>query len=238
MRPSPPSSSNNMDKLDNLKILFDDKNLLAQALTHKSWVNEHPGERESNERLEFLGDAILEFVISKDLYVRFPNKEEGYLTALRANLVNTQNLASLAVKLGVGESLFLSKGEEDGGGRKNTSLLADTLEAIIGALFLDKGLPSTEEFITLNLVSEIPEKVGRPLKDPKSRLQEYIQAEGLPAPKYKVAEESGPDHKKRFILEVVVGENALAKGEGKSKSEAEQKAAEAALELVKRPKDR
>ena len=227
-----------MDKLDNLKILFDDKNLLAQALTHKSWVNEHPGERESNERLEFLGDAILEFVISKDLYGRFPNKEEGYLTALRANLVNTQNLASLAVKLGVGESLFLSKGEEDGGGRKNTSLLADTVEAIIGALFLDKGLPSTEEFITLNLVSEIPEKVGQPLKDPKSRLQEYIQAEGLPAPKYKVAEESGPDHKKSFILEVVVGDKALAKGEGKSKSEAEQKAAEAALELVKRPKDR
>ncbi len=227
-----------MDKLDNLKILFDDKNLLAQALTHKSWVNEHPGERESNERLEFLGDAILEFVISKELYGSFPNKEEGYLTALRANLVNTQNLASLAVKLGVGESLFLSKGEEDGGGRKNTSLLADTLEAIIGALFLDKGLPSTEEFITLNLVSEIPEKVGRPLKDPKSRLQEYIQAEGLPAPKYKVAEESGPDHKKSFILEVVVGDKALAKGEGKSKSEAEQKAAEAALELVKRPKDR
>ena len=238
MRPSPPSSSNNMDKHDNLKILFDDKNLLAQALTHKSWVNEHPGERESNERLEFLGDAILEFVISKDLYVRFPSKEEGYLTALRANLVNTQNLASLAIKLGVGESLFLSKGEEEGGGRDNTSLLADTLEAIIGALFLDKGLPSTEEFITLNLVSEIPEKVGRPLKDPKSRLQEYIQAEGLPAPKYKVAEESGPDHKKSFILEVVVGDKALAKGEGKSKSEAEQKAAEAALELVKRPKDR
>src|SRR3990167_5559554 len=227
-----------MDKLDNLKILFDDKNLLAQALTHKSWVNEHPGERESNERLEFLGDAILEFVISKDLYVRFPSKEEGYLTALRANLVNTQNLASLDIKLGVGESLFLSKGEEEGGGRDNTSLLADTLEAIIGALFLDKGLPSTEEFITLNLVSEIPEKVGRPLKDPKSRLQEYIQAEGLPAPKYKVAEESGPDHKKSFILEVVVGDKALAKGEGKSKSEAEQKAAEAALELVKRPKDR
>ena len=235
---SPPKSSNNMDKLDNLKNLFEDKNLLAQALTHKSWVNEHPEVRGSNERLEFLGDAVLEFIISKELYARFPNKEEGYLTALRANLVNTQNLANLAIKLDVGASLFLSKGEEDGGGRDNPSLMADTVEAIIGALFLDKGLPSTEEFITLNLVSEIPEKVGQPLKDPKSRLQEYIQAEGLPAPKYKVAEESGPDHKKSFILEVVVGDKALAKGEGKSKSEAEQKAAEAALELVKRPKDR
>lgn len=227
-----------MDKLNNLKNLFEDKNLLAQALTHKSWVNEHPDERESNERLEFLGDAILEFVISKELYGRFPDKEEGYLTALRATLVNTQNLASLAKKLDVGESLNLSKGEEDGGGRENTSLLADTVEAIIGALFLDRGLGATEEFIKLNLVSEIPEKVGKPLKDPKSRLQEYIQAEGLPAPKYKVIEESGPDHKKRFILEVVVGDKALAKGEGKSKSESEQKAAEAALELVKKGKDR
>jgi ribonuclease-3 len=227
-----------MDKLTSLKNLFLDKELMAQALTHKSWVNEHPGERESNERLEFLGDAILEFVISKELYRRFPDKEEGYLTALRANLVNTQNLASLAIKLEVGSSLFLSKGEEDGGGRDNTSLLADTVEAIIGALFWDSGLEATEEFIRLNLVSEIPEKVGKPLKDPKSRLQEYIQAEGLPTPRYKVTEESGPDHKKRFILEVSVEDKTLAKGEGKSKSEAEQKAAEAALELVKRPKDR
>src|SRR3972149_3965444 len=214
-----------MDKFDGLKKLFSDDELLAQSLTHKSWVNEHPGERASNERLEFLGDAILEFVISKTLYSAFPDKEEGYLTALRANLVNTQNLATLAKKLDVGESLFLSKGEEDGGGREKTSLLADTVEAIIGALFLDRGIPTTEEFIKLNLVSEIPEKVGKPLKDPKSRLQEYIQAEGLPAPKYKVIQESGPDHKKRFILEVVVGDKALAKGEGKNKSEAEQKAA-------------
>ena len=231
---SPPKSSNNMDKLDNLKNLFEDKNLLAQALTHKSWVNEHPEVRGSNERLEFLGDAVLEFIISKELYARFPNKEEGYLTALRANLVNTQNLANLAIKLDVGASLFLSKGEEDGGGRDNPSLMADTVEAIIGALFLDRGILATEEFIKVNLISEIPEKVGKPLKDPKSRLQEYIQAEGLPAPKYKVIEESGPDHKKRFILEVVVGEKVLARGEGKSKSESEQKAAEAALELVKK----
>ena len=231
---SPPKSSNNMDKLDNLKNLFEDKNLLAQALTHKSWVNEHPEVRGSNERLEFLGDAVLEFIISKELYKRFPDKEEGYLTALRANLVNTQNLANLAIKLDVGASLFLSKGEEDGGGRDNPSLMADTVEAIIGALFLDRGIPATEEFIKVNLISEIPEKVGKPLKDPKSRLQEYIQAEGLPAPKYKVIEESGPDHKKRFILEVVVGEKVLARGEGKSKSESEQKAAEAALELVKK----
>src|SRR3972149_11677460 len=115
-----------MDKFDGLKKLFSDDELLAQSLTHKSWVNEHPGERASNERLEFLGDAILEFVISKTLYSAFPDKEEGYLTALRANLVNTENLANLAKKLEVGRYIYLSKGEEEGGGRDNPSLLADT----------------------------------------------------------------------------------------------------------------
>ena len=224
-----------MDKLENLRNLFSDKNLLDQAFTHKSWVNEHLGERASNERLEFLGDAILEFVVSKELYSSFPEKEEGYLTALRANLVNTDNLAGLARKLNVGASLFLSKGEEEGGGRGNPSLFADTVEAIIGALFLDQGLETTHEFIKVNLISEVPEKVAGPLKDPKSRLQEYVQSEGLGAPKYSVVEESGPDHNKRFIVEVKADGKCLGKGEGKSKSEAEQKAAEAALELVKKP---
>lgn len=227
-----------MDKLDNLKNLFQDRELLNQCLTHKSWVNEHPGERQSNERLEFLGDAVLEFVISKTLYLDFPDKEEGYLTALRANLVNTDNLANLAKKLDVGKSIFLSKGEEEGGGRQNPSLLADTVEAIIGALFLDQGLEATEAFIKLNLVSEIPEKVTRPLKDPKSRLQEFVQAEGLPTPKYLVTRESGPDHSKSFAVEAIVAQKTLGKGEGKSKSEAEQKAAEDALKVVKSPPNR
>jgi ribonuclease-3 len=225
-----------MDKLDKLKTFFKNKDLLAQALTHKSWVNEHPNTRESNERLEFLGDAVLEFVISRVLYGQFPDKEEGYLTTLRANLVNTENLASLALKLDVGKSLFLSKGEEEGGGRENPSLLADTVEALIGALFLDQGLSSTEEFIKTNLVSEIPEKVGRPLKDAKSRLQEFVQSEGLTTPKYQVVEQFGPDHNKRFIIEVFVNGSSLARGEGKSKNEAEQNAAKTALELVKKTK--
>jgi len=225
-----------MDKLDKLKTLFKNKDLLAQALTHKSWVNEHQDTRESNERLEFLGDAVLEFVISRVLYIQFPDKEEGYLTALRANLVNTENLANLALKLDVGKSLFLSKGEEEGGGRENPSLLADTVEALIGALFLDQGLSPTEEFIKTNLVSEIPEKVGRPLKDPKSRLQEFVQSEGLTTPKYQVVEQFGPDHNKRFIIEVFVNGSSLGRGEGKSKNEAEQNAAKIALELVKKPK--
>src|SRR6266576_3184980 len=126
---------------------FKNKDLLDLALTHRSWVNEHKGIRNSNERLEFLGDAILEFVVSKELYKDFPDKEEGYLTALRANLVNTISLAGVAEKLDLGSLIFLSKGEEDGGGRKNTSLLADTVEAIIGAMFIDKGIEEAEKFI-------------------------------------------------------------------------------------------
>jgi ribonuclease-3 len=129
-----------MKKVEILRRNFKNKNLLDLALTHRSWVNEHKGERTSNERLEFLGDAILEFVASKQIFNQFPEKEEGYLTALRANLVNTVALAEVAVKLDLGPELFLSKGEEDGGGRTNTSLLADTVEAIIGAIFIDRGI--------------------------------------------------------------------------------------------------
>jgi ribonuclease-3 len=212
-----------------LKSLFKNQDLLTQALTHKSWVNEHKNQRESNERLEFLGDAVLEFIISKELYEAHPNKEEGFLTALRANLVNTQNLANIARKLNVGKVLFLAKGEEDGGGRENPSLLADTLEAIIGAFFLDQGIEPVYEFIKEHIIAEIPEKLSRPLKDPKSRLQEYIQSKKMPTPKYRVIEESGPDHDKKFVLEVSVEGKKLGEGVGKSKSTAEQKAADNAL---------
>jgi len=219
-----------MNNISKLQQIFKNKELLKLALTHKSWVNEHPNERESNERLEFLGDAILEFVVSHDLFNRFPKKEEGYLTALRANLVNTTNLAELAIKLEVGASLYLSKGEEEGGGRQNSSLLADTVEAIIGALFLDSGIETAEKFIKENLITEIPKKITKPLKDAKSRLQEYVQSQGLSAPKYAVMEQSGPDHAKNFIIEVFVNGESWGKGVGKSKSTAEQEAARAGLE--------
>lgn len=212
-----------------LKSLFKNQDLLIQALTHKSWVNEHKNQRASNERLEFLGDAVLEFIISKEIYEQHPDKEEGFLTALRANLVNTQNLANIARKLKVGKGLFLAKGEEDGGGRENPSLLADTVEAVIGALFLDQGIEPVYGFIKEHIIAEIPEKLSKPLKDPKSRLQEYIQSKKLPTPKYRVIEESGPDHNKKFVLEVSVEGKKLGEGAGKSKSTAEQKAADNAL---------
>ncbi|KKU25141.1 MAG: Ribonuclease 3 [Candidatus Woesebacteria bacterium GW2011_GWF1_46_13] len=206
-----------MTDITKLKSLFKDKDVFALALTHKSWVNEHPGGGGTNERLEFLGDAILEFVVSRELYQKFPEKEEGYLTALRANLVNTDNLANVAKRLGVGESLFLSKGEEEGGGRENPSLLADTVES---------------EFIGQNIIVEIPEKVSGPLKDAKSRLQEYVQGQGLPAPRYKVIEEAGPDHNKEFVIEVAIDGKSWGKGLGKSKAVAEQEAAQKALSMV------
>lgn len=212
-------------KIEKLKKSFRDTNLFDHALTHRSWVNEHKGIRTSNERLEFLGDAILEFVASKEIFSKFPDKEEGYLTALRANLVNTVALAEIAKKLELGPELFLSKGEEDGGGRANPSLLADTVEAIIGAIFIDRGIEAAGDFIKENLLSEVDKKAAEPLKDAKSRLQEFVQSKGYPTPKYQVVEESGPDHDKKFVIEVLVNGESWGKGEGKSKNTAEQEAA-------------
>lgn len=214
-----------------LEQLFTNTDLLTLALTHRSWVNEHPGVRESNERLEFLGDAILEFVVSKEIYDQFPDKEEGYLTVLRANLVNTVNLSKLAQKLELGERLLLSKGEIETGGRTNTSLLADTVEAIIGALFLDGGLTKSEQFIQEQLLSGIDETLAQPLKDAKSRLQEIVQSQGLPAPRYVVVKENGPDHSKEFTIQVMIDGKPIAEGVGKNKSEGAQQAAEKALSI-------
>lgn len=218
-----------MTDFEKVKKAFKDSDLLTLALTHKSWVNENPDKRNSNERLEFLGDAILEFVTSNEIYTNFPDKEEGYLTALRAKLVNTISLAKVARKLELGEKLFLSKGEEKEGGRNNTSLLANTVEALIGAIFLDRGLEPSSDFIKSHILVEIPRITKEPLKDAKSRLQELVQAQGLPAPKYEVVSESGPDHNKKFTVEAKVAKNTLGKGKGKNKGEAAQKAAEAAL---------
>ncbi len=218
-----------MNTLQQIKELFSNSEDFDMALTHKSWVNEHPGIRGSNERLEFLGDAVLEFIVSKEIYNMFPDKEEGYLTALRANLVNTVNLAEVAKKLKVGEAIFLSKGEDDGGGRENSSLLADTIEAIIGSLYLNLGIDAAHKFISVNLLADIKEKIKTPLKDAKSRVQEYLQSRGLEAPKYIVREEIGPDHNKKFVIEIVIDGKSFETGEGKSKSEAEQEAATKAL---------
>lgn len=213
-----------------LKNKFKNADLFDLALTHRSWVNEHKGIRSSNERLEFLGDAVLEFIVSKELYSQYPNQEEGYLTALRANIVNTVSLSEIAKKLDLGSILYLSKGEEESGGRTNPSLLADTVEAIIGALYIDNGIENAEEFIKENLLIDLDSRASQPLKDFKSRLQELVQSQSLPTPKYQVVEESGPDHNKKFVIEVTVNGKSWGKGEGKNKSMAEQEAAKDGFE--------
>jgi len=218
--------------MKSLSNLFTNKNLFDLALTHRSWVNEHKGKRTSNERLEFLGDAVLEFIVSRELYKTFPDKEEGYLTALRSNLVNTNFLAEIAENLNLGDMIYLSKGEEETGGRTNLSLLADTVEAIIGALFIDQGLSASEEFINKNLLIDLEKRAKLPLKDAKSLLQEYVQSRSLPTPKYKVIKEEGPDHNKKFKIEVIVNEKSWGTGLGKSKAIAEQEAAKSTLDMI------
>jgi len=226
-----------MTDIKDLEKNFNNKDLLELALTHRSWVNEHKGVRNHNERLEFLGDAVLEFVVSNELYRQFPEKEEGYLTALRANLVNTISLADLATSLNLGSLIHLSKGEEDGGGRENPSLLADTVEAVIGAIFIDQGIEKAEDFIRVNLLIDLEKRTAGPLKDAKSRLQELVQGTGVTTPKYQVASESGPDHNKKFVVEVSVDGEVWGQGMGKSKAIAEQEAALQALgKKVKYPK--
>lgn len=218
-----------MTNIDELKKSFNDGKLFEKAITHRSWVNENQNTDGNNERLEFLGDAVLEFVVSDYLFREFPDKEEGFLTALRANIVNTQNLAVLASNMELGTILKLSRGEEQGNGRENESLLADTVEAVIGAIYIDQGFENAKSFILTNLLSDMDKKLEEPLKDAKSRLQEVVQSKGLSAPRYSVVKETGPDHEKEFEVEVVVEGKSLAVGTGKSKSRAEQHAAENAL---------
>lgn len=218
-----------MTTTKDIKKIFKDKKLLNLALTHRSWVNENSSTLGTNERLEFLGDAILEFIVSNELFKNFKNKEEGYLTALRANLVNTKNLSEFAKKINLGQEILLSKGEEEGGGRDNPSLLADSVEAVIGGLFIDQGMDIAYKFVKENILYDVQKRAKMPLKDPKSMLQEMVQSEKLPAPKYQVLSEEGPDHNKKFVIEVLVNGKSIAKGEGKNKSEAEQVAATSAL---------
>jgi ribonuclease-3 len=215
---------------------FLNRGLLATALTHRSALNERVSRaKESNERLEYLGDAVLELVVSDFLYQQMANAGEGKLTALRSSLVKTTTLSEVGRELGLGELLYLSRGEESGGGRENETLLADTLEAVIGALYLDQGLPVAKKFIEEAILVRFQEIVAKKLyKDGKSTLQEIVQSSGLPAPRYEVVREAGPDHDKYFTVEVKVGETVYAQGEGKSKQTAQQQAAVAALARIER----
>lgn len=210
---------------------FKDKNLERLAFIHRSYLNEAKEKTSSNERLEFLGDSILSFIVSQYLYHKYPNFEEGILTNLRAQLVNTKSLAEVARELDFGKYLILSKGEEESKGRENPSLLANSLEAFIGALFLDQGVGVVSDFLNDVLLKKAQSFVSkRSFKDPKSLLQENIQSRGFNSPIYKVFKEEGPAHARTFTVGAFAGENLLAEGKGRSKQEASENAAKNALE--------
>ncbi|MFC1896951.1 ribonuclease III [Chloroflexota bacterium] len=217
-----------------LGISFNDPSLLEQALVHSSYVNENPGfALDSNERLEFLGDAVLGLVVTEKLYRDFPNSTEGEMTRRRVALVRGSTLARVARTIKLGDYLYLGKGEEIGGGRHKPANLAGVLEAMIAAIFLDQGLISTEKFI-LRLFNEELQKVAdqRAGVDYKSQLQELIQAREQQTPAYQLVETVGPDHDRRFTVEVRIGDVVLGMGSGKSKKIAETEAARVALEQL------
>jgi len=217
-----------------LGISFNDSSLLEQALVHSSYVNENPGiAPASNERLEFLGDAVLGLAVAEKLYQDFPHSAEGEMTRLRAALVRGNTLARVARTIKLGDYLYLGKGEEASGGRRKPANLAGALEAMIAAIFLDQGLTITRDFILRLFNEELREVAGRGARvDYKSQLQELIQSREQQTPAYQLIEAMGPDHDRRFTVEVRVGDTVLGKGSGKSKRSAETEAAGAALEQL------
>ena len=207
--------------------------LESLAFTHRSALNEFPDCAESNERLEFLGDAVLELSTSMYLYTTLPEAQEGELTSFRSSLVKTTTLARVARSLHLGEKLRISKGEEASNGRENDAILADTLEAYIGALYLDQGFEAADTFLRQELFPLFDEIKNFNLqRDSKSQLQEFVQKTRKRLPVYKVVEASGPDHNKSFTVAVVIDGKEVAHAGGKSKQDAQQEAAKKALEIL------
>jgi ribonuclease-3 len=215
-----------------LGISFNDPSLLEQALVHSSYVNENPAAT-ANERLEFLGDAVLGLVIAQELYRRLPQSSEGRMTELRSLLVRGEALARQARAISLGDYLYLGKGEEASGGREKPANLAGALEAVIAAIFLDQGFHIARDFILKLMAKELGRVISQGIEpDYKSQLQELIQARHQPAPSYQVIEATGPDHDRSFIVEVRLGDTVLGRGSGKSKKSAEEEAARSALEQL------
>lgn len=217
-----------------LGIQFKDRSLLAQALVHRSLVNEADlADADCNERLEFLGDAALGLVAAELLYRRYPDRAEGRLTHARASLVNLESLGDIGGALGLGEFVQLGRGEDLSGGRERRSVVGRALEAVLGAVYLDQGLDALRTLLEPILIAEL-DRYGweGPAKDFKSQLQEHLQADAGPTPEYEFVSVEGPDHHRLFTMAVRVGETVLASGEGSSKQRAEQAAACAALTAI------
>ena len=223
-----------VDFIKRLGIKFSDISLLTRALTHRSFANENPDETEDNERLEFLGDAVLDFLVGEWLYNHFPEMEEGQLTQMRSALVQASQLADFGRQIGIGRALRLGHGELKGGGNRRTSILCDAFEAFIGALFIHKGIEFVRKFIS-SFLEPAAEEILRTHKneDPKSSLQEWAQANGFLPPRYSVIKMSGPDHSRIFEIEVKVNNKVAGVGKGFSKQAAEKEAAMMALSKIK-----
>lgn len=216
-----------------LNYQFKDKALLKTALSHSSYVNENRGSvHESNERLEFLGDAVLGQLVASHLFLSYPNLPEGQMTRIRAELVCEQSLHSVALRLGLGEHLMLGKGEEHSGGRQRPSILADAVEAIIAAMYLDGGLEVAGNFIDKQILSDAEITVEHPLSDFKTTLQELVQKKPGQALSYEPVSESGPDHRKTFTVRVLLNGSQIGEGTGHTKKEAEQYAARSGIEEI------
>lgn len=219
-----------------LQLTFKNPALLKQALVHTSYLNENPGiDVGSNERMEFLGDAALGVVVAQQLYLEYPEVDEGRLTELRAHLVRRDTLARAASRLELGEYLQLGRGEDAAGGRKRPTNMARAYEALLGAIFLDGGIVKVRAFVKRSLGVELAalRKSGMPY-DPKSKLQEVIQSKWQTTPSYKLMRTEGPDHARRFTVQVMVGGRSMGTGEGRSKQMAEKQAAQRALEEIEK----
>jgi len=214
-------------------LTFIDSYLLRRALTHRSYVNEHPEVLEDNERLEFLGDAALDFLTAAWLYRHFPEMNEGQLTRLRSALVRTEQLANLAYEIHLGEALLLGRGEETTGGRERPALLCAAFEALIGAIYLDSGFPAVIEFMEERLKASSEAVLeDQSLFDARSLLQIWAQAELGETPRYSTVGSIGPDHSREFIVEVDVGNGLFGRGSGRSKQDAAQAAAANAIDQI------
>lgn len=231
---APPTLDERIGQLEaKLALSFQDKGQAIAAITHKSYCNEHRDHAFHNERLEFLGDAVVDLAISQRLMERFPTADEGALSKMRALLVNEDSLAKVARGLDLGELLLLGKGEERTGGREKSSVLADALEAVLGAVFLSGGMPQAMTLVDRwfgTLLDTVAQ--GGSGTDYKTRLQEQVQGRLRASPRYRVVAEEGPDHSKEFEVEVSIGSNVFARARGRSKKEAEQAAAQKTLALL------
>ncbi len=221
-----------MDIEKNLKYTFKNKELLSTALTHSSYSNEKKKGTESNERLEFLGDSVLSIITSEYLFKEYSHQPEGELTKLRAALVCEKSLCEISRELGIGECLKLGHGEEHTGGRQRPSILADAFEAMLAAIYLDSGMDSARSFVLPFIKEKLKNIDSTSALDYKTTLQEIIQQNPEEQLEYRLTGESGPDHDKRFEVEVLLNSNIIGRGEGHSKKAAEQAAAKEALKLM------